>query len=110
MCGANMRLVGRTPDPGRGPSWELRTFMCFKCKRERVLPTELAELLGHHNSAAAATVRIAIASERYHHPKRSARFASRTRSAGCRPRHGIGRNLRVFQKASIGVYRHSIFE
>ena len=41
-CGASMMLVRRTPDPDRGRRHELRTFMCFKCKRKRtVVPTVL---------------------------------------------------------------------
>ncbi len=40
-CGASMMLVRRTPDPDRGRRHELRTFMCFKCKRERTVPIVL---------------------------------------------------------------------
>jgi hypothetical protein len=40
-CGASMMLVRRTPDPDHGARDELWTFMCFKCKRERTVPTRL---------------------------------------------------------------------
>jgi hypothetical protein len=48
-CGASMMLVRRTPDPDHGARHELWTFMCFKCKRERTVPTHALAL---KNSAA----------------------------------------------------------
>jgi hypothetical protein len=41
-CGANTTLVRRSPDPDHGARHELRTFMCFKCKRERTASIKLA--------------------------------------------------------------------
>jgi hypothetical protein len=40
-CGANTTLVRRSPDPDHGARHELRTFMCFKCKRERTVSIAL---------------------------------------------------------------------
>jgi hypothetical protein len=42
-CGANTTLVRRTPDPDHGARHELRTFMCFKCKRERTVSMKLSD-------------------------------------------------------------------
>jgi hypothetical protein len=44
-CGAPMLLVRRTPDPDHDAKQELRTFMCFKCKRKMTVPTVLDERL-----------------------------------------------------------------
>ena len=41
-CGAATTLVRRTPDSDHGARHELRTFMCFKCKRERTVSIKLA--------------------------------------------------------------------
>jgi hypothetical protein len=41
-CGANMTLVRRSPDPDHGARHELRTFICFKCRRERTVSIKLA--------------------------------------------------------------------
>jgi hypothetical protein len=40
-CGAATTLVRRTPDSDHGARHELRTFMCFKCKRERTVSIKL---------------------------------------------------------------------
>ena len=42
-CGASTTLVRRTPDLDHGARHELRTFMCFKCKRERTVSMKLSD-------------------------------------------------------------------